>query len=590
MNESRMLEMLIAVRDHRVLSANAEAWLMVQDNVFSSLEQFLTEDSRDEFLRRAEGGEDEWFLLRFSHQPDTPYLAKLKPSAGTGGDQEPALQLMLARPQEVMPDLVRAVQRNDALTAMLSLTEDLYFSYRTANDTITLYNAARSRYPEGTQPLGDFIRLAEEKCDENSRPAWRGVLSSLRDGTPRFQVSVPCNLYNDDPAVACTMIKGAAVFRENRQCGAVGLIHPQRARSAGETDAGYDPLTGVMNKTRITRLATDRVDQLHAEGTTLAILDVDYFKHVNDNYGHAFGDQVLRRVAAIMEAEVGGRGAVGRIGGDEFFIVFYHIDEPGLRACLRSIKSCVNAAFPGKGPRPGASVSVTIGAAAYPKDADNYEDLFMVADYCLYLGKQKGRNRYIHYTPLKHPPLEEIRKIMTAGEKALVNGRDDTALGDVLAQMQYLVRYGNRPRLSSLIAEFADRFQIPLMTLYDRESRRVAAAAGAQRGDEDAARMREDFSVLAELDLPQFQRDGMLVINNVDKLARNLSGIRETLLGMDLRSVILLPFADCRGRGAVLALASLHRNVFWNESHYAYYRLFSDELARYDLAAEAETQ
>ena len=257
---------------------------------------------------------------------------------------------------------------------------------------------------------------AEKNLDADSRPAWESVLSFLRGGSLRFQGSIPCNLFSDDPAVKATRIKGASIFNGNKRLGAVGLIHPQRARSGGEADVSYDPLTGVMNKDQITRMATDRVDRMHAEGTTIAILDVDYFKHVNDNYGHAFGDQVLRRVAAIMENEVGSLGRVGRIGGDEFFIVFYHVTETELRACLRSIKSCVNAAFPEKGPRPGASISVTIGAAAYPKDADNYEDLFMVADYCLYLGKQKGRNRYIHYTPEKHPSLEEIRKIQAEGE------------------------------------------------------------------------------------------------------------------------------------------------------------------------------
>lgn len=584
MDGSRMLEMLIAPDDHRVISANAEAWLMVQDNVFSSLEQFLTEDSRAEFLRRVQTREVDWFLLRFSHQPETIYLARLKTTAASDGSGETALQLTLAKTNDIMPNMAALTQKNNALTAMLSLTEDVYFFYSEQEDTVTFFNAAWSRYPEGKMTLDTFIQRAEKNLDGDSRPAWESVLSFLRGGSLRFQGSIPCNLFSDDPAVKATRIKGASIFNGNKRLGAVGLIHPQRARSGGEADVSYDPLTGVMNKDQITRTATDRVDRMHAEGTTIAILDVDYFKHVNDNYGHAFGDQVLRRVAAIMENEVGSLGRVGRIGGDEFFIVFYHVTETELRACLRSIKSCVNAAFPEKGPRPGASISVTIGAAAYPKDADNYEDLFMVADYCLYLGKQKGRNRYIHYTPEKHPSLEEIRKIQAEGERKLLNGRDDMAPGDALCQMQYLIRYGKKPALKGLLGEFADRLGIPLVMLYDMEQKKVSAVAGQQHGDEDAARMRDGFSYLTELDLPDFVREGMLVLNNVDKLNKSLSDVRDVLLGMDLRSTVLIPITDCTGRRAMLALASLHRNLFWNENHYPYYRLFADELARYDLA------
>ena len=82
-----------------------------------------------------------------------------------------------------------------------------------------------------------------------------------------------------------------------------------------------DSLTKVYNKKTITEYASRLVKQDTVNRISIAILDIDYFKQVNDRYGHLYGDKVLTRVAKKLKEVVGEDGVVGRIGGDEFMIV-----------------------------------------------------------------------------------------------------------------------------------------------------------------------------------------------------------------------------------------------------------------------------
>ena len=276
-------------------------------------------------------------------------------------------------------------------------------------------------------------------------------MTHLRGGTPRFRVTIPCNLFNEDSSIHSVQVKGNTAHHRDNKKSLTGLMHPLRDRGAGENLVSYDALTGVVDKEHITRLAVDRIDRLHAEGTAIAIVDLDYFKHINDSFGHLRGDEILRQVASIMETEVKDGGTVGRIGGDEFMIVLNHVaNETEFRAYLRSIKSVINATLD--------QVTISVGGAVYPDDAACYQDVFLVADYCLYLAKEKGRNRYIIHTLAKHPPLEEIRTLQSEGSRNLIRGRDDLPLGDVLVQMQYLIRCGKKPPLEQpQHAQAADR-------------------------------------------------------------------------------------------------------------------------------------
>ena len=172
--------------------------------------------------------------------------------------------------------------------------------------------------------------------------------------------------------------------------------------------SNLDPLTGLYNKATIKDYAVDALNPNNGV-VTYVMMDLDHFKEVNDTYGHMYGDEVILNVARIMKNVVGKKGYVGRIGGDEFFAVLLGVGSEleELRPVLRAIRSQVEWAYRGK--LGSIKLTASIGCASYPKDADNYNDLFKLADNSLYCAKTKGRDRFVIYTESIHGSLADIK-------------------------------------------------------------------------------------------------------------------------------------------------------------------------------------
>lgn len=166
-----------------------------------------------------------------------------------------------------------------------------------------------------------------------------------------------------------------------------------------------DSLTGLVSRPYILAFIRDLIRR--EQPFTLALLDLDNFKMVNDVHGHKTGDRVLTELSASLRAFLGGDGVAGRYGGDEFLIVYtksvvyedvhaafmrmYH--EGGV---LRRVYKLDDLSL---------FVTATMGSAAFPMDAGQYDDLFARIDKALYRGKSKGRNCFIMYVAAKHEGL-----------------------------------------------------------------------------------------------------------------------------------------------------------------------------------------
>ena len=170
--------------------------------------------------------------------------------------------------------------------------------------------------------------------------------------------------------------------------------------------ARYDKMTGLLNKQTIIDFAQSLTMAEPRKSFYLFLLDIDHFKSVNDTFGHMRGDEVITEVAAIIRECMGNNGFVGRIGGDEFMLVFEKINtEIALREVLRMIRDTVSARYEDMGE--GISVTVSLGGGLFPDNASDYDSLFKVADKMLYIAKVKGRNRYIIYTPSVHDKITD---------------------------------------------------------------------------------------------------------------------------------------------------------------------------------------
>lgn len=163
----------------------------------------------------------------------------------------------------------------------------------------------------------------------------------------------------------------------------------------------YDSLTGVYNKKTITEYAKKRIAEEKEKRIVIAILDVDNFKSVNDTFGHLYGDKVLARVGGRLKEIVGEDGVIGRIGGDEFMIVFNGLDDDQvLRGMLRAIRTQIKWEFAED--FENLSITCSVGASIFPVNGRDYEDLFKKADCCLYIAKEKGRDRYVFFRDEMH--------------------------------------------------------------------------------------------------------------------------------------------------------------------------------------------
>jgi len=161
------------------------------------------------------------------------------------------------------------------------------------------------------------------------------------------------------------------------------------ARSHAEEQALTDTLTGLPN-----RRALDLSLASACAGPqefALMHIDLDHFKAVNDTFGHAAGDAVLRAVAQVLRAETRMHDTVARIGGDEFVILLPEMTEvPVLIQVADRIITCLSepVLFEGAACRIGASVGLTISAGYSPRDPDR---MIADADQALYAAKRAGR-------------------------------------------------------------------------------------------------------------------------------------------------------------------------------------------------------
>ncbi|MBQ0050891.1 MAG: GGDEF domain-containing protein [Treponema sp.] len=160
-----------------------------------------------------------------------------------------------------------------------------------------------------------------------------------------------------------------------------------------------DGLTGLYNKKAITELAVQKINE-EKMPCSLIIIDVDKFKECNDTYGHIFGDRVLVAVSSCIKDAINGIGIAGRIGGDEFMIILDRTEEADIRNVTRNIRTGIQWSITSVDPE--SVVTCSMGIARFPSNAKDYDGLFKMADKCLYIAKERGRNCYIIYKPEIH--------------------------------------------------------------------------------------------------------------------------------------------------------------------------------------------
>ncbi|HGY56911.1 MAG TPA: diguanylate cyclase [Caldithrix abyssi] len=164
-----------------------------------------------------------------------------------------------------------------------------------------------------------------------------------------------------------------------------------------EKQAMHDELTGVYNyRYFIQELEreTNRTKRFNYP-FSLLMIDVDYFKEFNDTHGHLEGDRVLKTIAAILKENIRTTDTVARYGGEEFTVILPHLTKEEAAQIAEKLRKKIEG-FNFDLEKPSSQrcpITVSIGVAALPEDADNSRELLMLADKALYKAKKSGRNK-----------------------------------------------------------------------------------------------------------------------------------------------------------------------------------------------------
>lgn len=242
----------------------------------------------------------------------------------------------------------------------------------------------------------------------------------------------------------------------------------------------YDSLTGVYNKKTITEYAKKRISEEKEKRIVIAILDVDHFKSVNDTFGHLYGDKVLARVGGRLKEIVGEDGVIGGIGGDEFMIVFNGLDDDQvLRGMLRAIRTQIKWEFAED--FENLSITCSIGASIFPVNGRDYEDLFKKADCCLYIAKEKGRDRYVFFRDEMHRASYEA--MLNQNQlNAMKNPREIRELKNVASFMENAMT-DSRKAILDAMRHMKDTFGIDNINIYYGEGMKKVYSFGSDIPD-----------------------------------------------------------------------------------------------------------
>ena len=262
------------------------------------------------------------------------------------------------------------------------------------------------------------IILLARMCEE---PAARQFIAGVYDGRSLADDYLICpihfsylesymsHLVGDRPGVS----QGVAVKSE------AGLATTIDTRTKRKTElleklATEDDLTGLKNRRYIWEFSRQIIERARGENgrVTLLVFDIDDFKRYNDAYGHRAGDEVLKQAAILMRRCCRQHDVIGRIGGDEFAVVFW--DDPqrqpaGTEAERRSamadhpkeaifiakrfVRELGKAELPLLGPGGKGVLAISGGLASFPRDGSTTQELFQRADEALLEAKRSGKNR-----------------------------------------------------------------------------------------------------------------------------------------------------------------------------------------------------
>ena len=579
--ENVIHRVVLSESEYRILSADAGVAEQLSTGAYGDFMQYVRKEDIAPLREHLTTLDGSWTCFKVERDgKTTDHCCRVKER-----DRYGHLVLELACVQELTDAYIACDDAATEYKAILNLYEDVFFEYDTRNELLYLFNTMASVYNTGTVSMD---RAEEILSGYEQEP---GVVKELHDsmksGTGYVKRELKGNLVGCQGDVTSTVFEGNRVMCDHDNDYIVGRIHPVRMRSAdNEIDVQHDALTGLIAKSTMVRLAKERIDTRNIVNTSLMIIDVDKFKDVNDTCGHAYGDEVLQKVGGLLKSQISDRGFAGRIGGDEFMVIYDDRgDEEVLRTFLRNLRVQLKALFPEDSVK--IPITLSIGSARYPQDASDYKSLFALADACLYRAKDKGRNRYIIYTKDKHGTLDDLLAGHAASGKHIGNKRAMT-LSELMITLYDDTICGEPHSVDDIMMEYCQDFGLPCIALFSEDGSYYKcwgtnAITDPVIGD----------SIRKELLSDELVPAGKVYagVGDIRALPDSSREHWEKLLSYGIYSFIRVLFNAGRNGDEKMVLALLASNneiIAWNDDHHKYHRMLAGLLSRYSFLDKEE--
>lgn len=277
----------------------------------------------------------------------------------------------------------------------------------------------------------EFYQSLWESLKEKGN--WEGEIWNKRKNGNVYPQWISISSY---PVNSKTPSHYIAVFRD---------ISDQKSQEKKISKLAYfDSLTGCGNR----RLLEHHIEQFMGgnseQGIVAFFVDLDFFKDVNDVHGHSVGDQLLRGVSHRIVQTIRSTDQIYRLGGDEFLIIFRELPSYEIEKKAQSLLELISRPFTIE--KKQLSISVSIGIARYPEDADGFEKLLQYADTALYQAKESGRRQYKTF---EKPDLDLVkRRVRLEDELRFAFSREEFSL---LLMPQVSCREGIADRAEALL-------------------------------------------------------------------------------------------------------------------------------------------
>lgn len=323
-------------------------------------------------IKVPEGLPDEGQFKSLIWQDDRKYLTSLVPVLSPKSTNL-GWQIVVRQPMSIAMATVNEVHRLLLLFGGLATLFCMFLAYQFAS---TL-----------SRPL-ERLALTAQSIQQGNRNA------TFQDDSELSEVaSLSCSL---EKMMSSLLVREQSLMQMN-----LTLETKVRTRTAEleasnrslEVIVRQDPLTQSYNRLALDEALLGEYNLAKQSQRPFAVImaDVDYFKKVNDVYGHTVGDTVLKKMAVLFSRLVGSKGMVARFGGEEFTVLLpkFSVEEAEI------IAETLRAALEKEEMNDGLFVSASFGVAIYHADDSHYEQVLNRADAALYSAKEQGRNRVV---------------------------------------------------------------------------------------------------------------------------------------------------------------------------------------------------